>query len=89
MSSRYSVRFTRTAEKELQAQDAPVRARILRNIGALADNPRPPGVKRLTAADNLWRIRVGDYRIVYEIHDAELIVRLIRIAHRSKAYRSL
>jgi len=87
MSGPYSVRFGRTAEKELQALDSPVRARILRNITALADDPRPPGVKRLTAADNLWRIRVGDYRIIYEIRNSELIVRVIRIAHRSKAYR--
>ena len=86
MSSLYSVRFTRAAGKDLQAQDAPVRARILRNIAALADDPRPPGVKRLAAVDNLWRVRVGDYRIVYEIRDAELIVRVIRVARRGKYY---
>jgi mRNA interferase RelE/StbE len=44
-------------------------------------------VTRLVGADNLWRIRIGDYRMVYEIHDDELIVRVIRVAHRSTAYR--
>jgi mRNA interferase RelE/StbE len=89
VSERYSVRFGRSAEKELQALDSPVRARILRNITALTDDPRPPGTKRLTAVDSLWRIRVGDYRIIYQIRNSELIIRIIRIAHRSKAYRAL
>lgn len=54
---------------------------------SLVGDPRPPGVTRLIGADNLWRIRIGDYRVVDEIHDDELIVRVIRVAHRSTAYR--
>jgi mRNA interferase RelE/StbE len=83
----YRVRFRPSAEKELAKLDPPVRARVLRHITALVGDPRPPGVTRLVGTDNLWRIRIGDYRVVYEIHDDELIVRVIRVAHRSTAYR--
>ncbi|MGH3773773.1 MAG: type II toxin-antitoxin system RelE family toxin [Pseudonocardiaceae bacterium] len=85
---RYRVRFRRSAEKELAKLDPPVRARVLRHIEALANDPRPPGVTRLVDADDLWRIRIGDYRVVYEIHDDELIVRVIRITHRGVVYRN-
>jgi mRNA interferase RelE/StbE len=89
VSGGYRVRLRRSAEKELEALDGRTRARILRNITALSDEPRPPGVKRLTGVDNLWRIRVGDYRIVYEIRDAELTVHVVRVAHRSKVYSGI
>jgi mRNA interferase RelE/StbE len=83
----YTVQFRRSAEKSLEKLDGRNRARILRNIVALADNPRPPGVKQLSGEDTLWRIRVGDYRVVYEIRDAELVVLVVRVAHRSEVYR--
>ncbi|HWR48679.1 MAG TPA: type II toxin-antitoxin system RelE/ParE family toxin [Pseudonocardiaceae bacterium] len=57
-------------------------------MAALANDPRPPGVTRLVDADDLWRIRIGDYRVVYGIHDDELIVRVIRVAHRGVIYRN-
>ena len=53
----------------------------------LGNDPRPPGVKALVGEAGLWRIRVGDYRVVYEINDTELIVLVVRIAHRSDVYR--
>lgn len=87
MSPRCHVRFRRSPEKELSKLDAPVRARVLRHIAALADDPRPPGATRLVGTDDLWRIRIGDYRLIYEIYDDELIVRIIRIAHRNAVYR--
>jgi mRNA interferase RelE/StbE len=83
----YTVQFRRSAEKSLEKLDGRNRARILRNIVALADNPRPPGVKPLSGEDTLWRIRIGDYRVVYEIRDAELLVLVVRVAHRSEVYR--
>ena len=61
-------------------------ARVLRAIVALAENPRPVGCKELHS-ENLWRIRAGDIRIVYEVHDDRLLVYVIRIAHRSEVYR--
>jgi mRNA interferase RelE/StbE len=53
----------------------------------LADDPRPHGAKKLVGADRTYRIRVGDYRIVYEIGDEVLVVLVIRVAHRREAYR--
>jgi mRNA interferase RelE/StbE len=54
----------------------------------LRTNPRPPGVVKLAGDDNLWRIRIGDYRVVYEIHDNRLIVLVLRVAHRKDVSRS-
>ena len=53
----------------------------------LADSPRPKGVKKLVGQENEWRIRVGDYRVLYEVDDATRIVKIFRIAHRREAYR--
>ena len=61
--------------------------RIRDRIETLADNPRPPGTVKLTAEDNLYRVRVGDYRIVYRIEDKRLVVLIVRIGHRREVYR--
>jgi mRNA interferase RelE/StbE len=86
---RYSVEFQRAAKKELDQLDGSIRARIVRKIATLADDPRPPGVTRLTGTDNLWRIRIGDYRVVYTIQDDRLVVVIVRVAGRGKVYRDL
>ena len=65
-----------------QAQD-----RIRPRVDALATNPRPEGVKKLEDDDNAWRIRVGEFRILYEIHDVVLVVMVLRVAHRREVYR--
>lgn len=82
----YIVQITPPAAKELERLPPPIRALIVLRIRALADNPRPPGVKKLKGEPNGWRIRVGDYRVVYEIHDKILLVRVVRIRHRGSAY---
>ena len=56
-------------------------------IQALAQNPRPPGCRKLTGSKNDWRIRVGDYRVVYEIADEIRVVRVNRVRHRREVYR--
>ncbi|MCH7640464.1 MAG: type II toxin-antitoxin system RelE/ParE family toxin [Bacteroidetes bacterium] len=56
-------------------------------IDHLQEEPRPRGTRQLTDEDNAWRIRVGQYRVIYEIQDDVLVVHVIRIAHPSKAYR--
>ncbi len=61
-----------------------VARRVARAISALSTNPRPAGCRRLVGYDDLWRIRIGDYRVIYTIKDAELIVLALRIAHRSE-----
>lgn len=86
--SRYTVSFTRAALKELNKLDKPLRHRILAAVTLLEENPRPDGVKKLARDDNAWRIRIGDYRVLYEIHDGQLIVVIFRAAHRREVYRS-
>lgn len=83
----YAVELTTTAEKALRKLDKPIRRRILAALDALADNPRPVGCRKLTDTD-AWRIRAAkDWRILYEIHDNQLIVLVIDVEHRSKAYK--
>jgi mRNA interferase RelE/StbE len=68
--------------------DGLLRARILRAIAALEDDPRPAGVETLVGEAGLWCIRLGDFCVVYEINDIQLIVLVVRIAHRSEICRS-
>ena len=83
----YSVVFARSASKELRSLDAPVALRILKRVEALAGIPRPAGVVKLEGALDLWRIRVGEWRIVYRISDSKRLVDIVAIRHRREAYR--
>ncbi len=89
MSDSYRVEVRPAALKQLDGIHPPDRARILRRIAVLADNPRPYGVTKLAGSDALWRIKVGDYRVVYAIVDAQLVVIVVRVAHRGEVYRDL
>ena len=89
MTGQYNLEWRPTALKELDRLDRPVRTRILRKVDALADDPRPPGVIRLAGAPDLWRIRIGNYRVVYGIEDDRLIVSIVRVASRGKVYRDI
>jgi mRNA interferase RelE/StbE len=82
----YSITFARAARKELEALDAKVVGRVFPKIEALADDPRPAGCRKLVGEENLWRVRVGDYRVVYSIDDAKRTVDVVHIRHRSRAY---
>jgi mRNA interferase RelE/StbE len=82
----YAITFARSARKELEALDSTHLRRIFPKIEALAQNPRPPGCRKLQSEQRLWRIRVGDYRIIYTIDDAALLIDIIAVRHRSKAY---
>jgi mRNA interferase RelE/StbE len=84
---RYAVQFAASADKALKRLPLAVQRRIVTAVEALSDDPRPAGVVKLAGDDNAWRIRVDDYRILYEIHDARLLVLVIRIGHRRDIYR--
>jgi mRNA interferase RelE/StbE len=73
--------------KDLRALDDKTRRRILRALIALEANPRPPGAKKLRGESELWRVRVGDYRILYSIEEARLVVLVVKIGHRREVYR--
>ncbi len=83
----YAIVFARSARKELQALDHTIAVRILEHIEALALKPRPSGVKKLEGATDLWRIRVGDWRVVYRLSDRERLIDVIAVRHRRDAYR--
>ena len=83
----YKVELSRSAEKDLRRIDRSKLSAIYQAIESLSEEPRPLGVKKLAGADRTFRIRVGDYRIVYEIENDVLIVFVIRVAHRKDVYR--
>jgi mRNA interferase RelE/StbE len=84
--SDFSIRFARSARKELEALPNSVVQRIFEKIEALAKNPRPAGCKKLKGSTDLWRIRIGAYRVIYSILDKLIRVEIIAIRHRSDAY---
>ena len=85
--SAYNVEVSRRAVKALGALPRRERQRIRAAIDLLADNPRPPGCVAMAGEGRAYRVRVGDYRIVYEVLDDRLVVQVIRIGHRRDVYR--
>jgi mRNA interferase RelE/StbE len=83
----YRVLLERTAEKDLARLSSEIHDRVITAIRALATNPRPPGCRKLAGRKHDWRIRVGDYRVIYEIADEIRIVRVNRVRHRREVYR--
>jgi len=83
----YDVALTSTAQRELGKLPVQLIARIVPRLENLASDPRPPGCKKLSGGDDEWRIRMGDYRVVYTIDDARSLVEVTRIRHRSEVYR--
>ncbi len=84
----YSVVIKSSAQKELDALDEAVFRRIDRKILALVENPRPTGCKKLKGYKDQWRIRIGDWRVVYFIDDSAKRVSITRVAHRREAYNA-
>lgn len=83
----YEISFARSARKELEALPDQIAERILAKIDALAKNPRPVGCKPLKGPLKLWRLRIGDYRVVYEIDDNHQKIDVSIVRHRSETYR--
>lgn len=82
----YRVFLERAAEKDLKRLSSDVHDRVITAIRGLANNPRPLGCRKLAGSKHDWRIRVGDYRAVYEITDEIRIVRVNRVRHRREVY---
>jgi len=85
----YSISFARSARKELERLPGDAANRILAKVEALAENPRPVGVIKLHGQKNLWRLRVGDYRVVFSIDDFSRTADVSAIRHRRDVYRNL
>lgn len=82
----YTVEILRTAQKELGKINRPDQDRIIDAIQSLSETPRPSGCLKLSGRE-AWRIRIGSYRVIYEVHDNRLVVLVVQIGHRRDVYR--
>jgi len=83
----YGITFARSARKELEALDTEIVNRIFPKIENLSGNPRPNNCIKLRGSKDLWRMRVGNYRIIYSINDNTKVVDVIAVRHRRDAYK--
>ncbi|MFI5116312.1 MAG: type II toxin-antitoxin system RelE/ParE family toxin [Terriglobales bacterium] len=81
------MRFVESAARSLKKLPAGPRLRIGARIEALADNPHPPGTRKMTGEEHAYRIRIGDYRVVYDVLEDVIVVLVLRIGHRKDVYR--
>ncbi len=85
MEKLYDIEITATAKKQLTKLPLTITDKLIKAIQELAKNPRPIGYKKLKGRPG-YRIRKGDYRIIYEVYDAKLIINVVTVAHRSEVY---
>ena len=83
----YEVVLSRSARKELEALPDAIQDRVLARVVSLTQNPRPTGCRKLAGSDSLWRLRVGDYRVLFGIDDRVRLIDIVAVRHRSDAYR--
>jgi len=84
----YKVLIKNSALKEIQQIPKTFRIKIIETIDSLANSPRPSGVKKLENFNNSYRVRVGQYRIIYKIEDRQLIVEIVKVGNRKEVYRN-
>jgi len=82
----YRIELAPLAQRQFKKLDRAIQNRLLQRIETLSSNPRPPGVKKLTDEENLYRIRIGEYRVIYQIRDWVLTVVVVKIGHRREIY---
>jgi mRNA interferase RelE/StbE len=85
----YSIEFAPAAERDLKALPKPIQLQIGRRIDKLAADPRPHGVEKIKSEDDLYRVRQGDYRILYTIQNKKLTIIIVKIGDRKEVYRRL
>jgi mRNA interferase RelE/StbE len=85
----YRIEFTPRAEKNFKSLDGSIRGRIKQRIDSLALNPYPQGIKKIEGEEGLYRLRVGDYRILYQVKTKILLVLIVGIGHRRDIYRRI
>lgn len=83
----YTIEILKGALKQIKKLPSEVQERIQLKIDDLATEPRPNGVKKLKGKENTYRIRVGDYRVIYDIFDDLLVVSVVEVGHRSQVYK--
>ncbi len=85
----YRIEFTPRADRQFRGLERSLQIRLGRRIDSLGENPRPQGIKKLSGEEDMYRLRVGDYRIIFQIREKSLLVLIVRIGHRSDVYRGL
>ena len=85
--ARYRIVFTPRAERAFIALSKDIQRRIDQRLLALQDNPRPTGIKALKGDAGIYRLRVGDYRVLYKVHDDQVVVLVLAVGHRREVYR--
>jgi len=85
--TRYSVEVSATAERQLRKLSGTDQVRLLRTMRGLASDPRPPGCRKLSGYDDVFRVRVGRYRVVYAVEDRRLVVLVLKVGDRKDVYR--
>ena len=85
--AKFKVEITRTAEKQLKKIDKSFQSKIVKLILSLANNPYPSGCKQLVGYHDLFRIRVGNYRIIYSVENKKLIIIILKLGHRKDIYK--
>jgi mRNA interferase RelE/StbE len=83
----YEVYLERAAEHDLKRLPIEIYRRVIDDIKGLTADPRPSGCRKISGSKSDWRIRIGDYRVVYEIDEKTKVVRVMRVRHRREAYR--
>jgi len=84
---RYGIEFTVSALREFKALDRTLQRRIGSQISELGSNPFPPGAKKIQGGEDVFRIRTGDYRIIYRLDGKRVVIVIVRIGHRKDVYR--
>jgi mRNA interferase RelE/StbE len=84
---RYTTEFTTSAAREFRALDRQTQRRIATKIAVLSEDPLPPGVKKLQGEPDHWRLRAGDFRIIYRIDGRRVVIVIVKIGHRREVYR--
>ena len=83
----YQIEWKRSALRELKRLDRQIIPRIVNVIADLPRNPYPSGVRKLQGSEQTYRIRIGDYRVIYEVFSSRLVIQISRVRHRKDAYR--
>jgi mRNA interferase RelE/StbE len=83
----FQIEWKRSALKELQKLPRQTISKIVSAVGDLAEQPFPPGMRKLVGTEHTYRLRVGDYRVIYDVFQSKLTVEIVRIRHRKDAYK--
>jgi mRNA interferase RelE/StbE len=83
----YNIEWRPSTKKELKRISKAEVHRIIQAVEGLSDQPRPPGSRKLSGSDSTYRIRIGNHRVIYEIHDDVILIEVVKVGHRKDVYR--